>query len=209
MFPNTHQHFYKVKPSVSLPQPLLIYSPQTQFVNLPVLFSYGFQSSYQNNQFILNNSLPYFAKQEIPNVPEYKQNLPSAIPQKEFDNKNVLNKTMKLKPHLHNASVKKIKSRNNCSSNFVFVDISHIEKLPPQEKLSLEQLRKPKRRFKLWTEEEDQLLLKLKKNSDLNWREIAARFPTRTLNACQYRINKLKNTKNMKSIKEKTLNLTI
>lgn len=197
MFPNTYQPVYKGEPNVTVPQlPLLIYPPPPQYFKLPVLFSQGVQSSYQNNQFNSNNtSLPYFAKQEIPIAAEYNQSLPIASSQKEIQNNNALNETIKLKPHSHNDGVKKIRSRNNCNSKFVFVDISHIKTLPPQEKLSLEQLRKPKRKFKLWTNEEDQLLLKLKKNTDLNWREIASRFPSRTLNACQYRINKLKSMK--------------
>lgn len=48
-----------------------------------------------------------------------------------------------------------------------------------------------KRKYKLWTEEEDRLLIDLKKNKLFSWKEIALRFTDRTLHACQFRWRKI------------------
>ena len=48
-----------------------------------------------------------------------------------------------------------------------------------------------KRKYKLWSEEEDQRLLDLKRNKLLSWKDIATRFSDRTLHACQFRWRKI------------------
>lgn len=48
-----------------------------------------------------------------------------------------------------------------------------------------------KRKYKLWSEEEDMLLYDLKKVKMMSWKDIALKFPDRTLHACQFRWRKL------------------
>lgn len=48
-----------------------------------------------------------------------------------------------------------------------------------------------KRKYRLWSEEEDILLYDLKKVKMMSWKEVAHNFPDRTLHACQFRWRKL------------------
>lgn len=48
-----------------------------------------------------------------------------------------------------------------------------------------------KRKYKLWSKDEDVLLVDLKRNKLLSWKEIALRFSDRTLHACQFRWRKI------------------
>lgn len=50
-----------------------------------------------------------------------------------------------------------------------------------------------KSKYKLWSKEEDEKLVDFKKNQLLSWKEIATKFPERTLHACQFRWRKINN----------------
>lgn len=197
MFSSTDQNIYYPKSSYLPPQPISGYSIQPRMFHQQVLNPFSFQPSYEHNQLNLHNASKYY---EIPRTTDFvdcRQSLPLSFAQSELYKEAEASNGFS-KPSNHN-SIENTKSKNT-SSCAIFIDFSTMKVLPSQEKLTSEELKKPKRINKRWTSEEDQLLYELKKNPNLSWREVASRFPTRTLSACQFRISRLKHIKKEKKI---------
>lgn len=60
-----------------------------------------------------------------------------------------------------------------------------------QHFIQQQQKQRHKRKYKLWSEKEDRILVDLKKNKLLSWKDIAKKFSDRTLHACQFRWRKI------------------
>lgn len=92
--------------------------------------------------------------------------------------------------HYNNANYQ---FQSNANINFESIShpISNTNNFPSVRQDIEKEIVSPPRVFRYWREEEDTLLLKLKKNKRLSWREISTHFPKRTLNACQFRWRKL------------------
>lgn len=73
---------------------------------------------------------------------------------------------------------------------FLYHQQLHLQQLQHQQHQAQHSLQH-KRKYKLWSEEEDQRLLDLKRNKLLSWKDIATKFSDRTLHACQFRWRKI------------------
>lgn len=154
---NVNQNSYIEQPFLLLSPSILMYLP----------FQSPFYFPRQLNAYYIPPQ--HSGTQEIMNFAGCKQSLPTKSHQicsyRGFIPKNGL---------LH--QVNKIEEMNK---NFKVFDLSNINVLPPQEKSNPKDL--ICRKHKRWTVVEDHLLCELRTNTKLSWKDIACKFPTRTL----------------------------
>lgn len=176
MFPSHIQYFYEGT-YFPLPQPLLMYPSQPSLFYQEHLNQYYFQSSYRDRRLSFSNSFQYNKRKHLPSPP----------PQRESNKRLSLNDNL-----LKQRNQKTFFTKNKKHNHLRCIDLSNLKIFPPQENMSLKNLEEPRKTKKRWTKEEDLLLYELKANPKLSWREIATKFPTRTIKACQFRASVLK-----------------
>jgi hypothetical protein len=148
------------------------------------------QMQNNNNNNNNNNTSNDFALNYIHTNQSYLQSSPTTSPEitNSYNNTNYYQTAMAINSNEYRGVYEQMSYREQYEYERKNNHELKLKLLYIEQQQALQQ---KKRKYKLWSEEEDKLLIDLKSKKCMSWKKITEQFSDRTLNACQFRWRKL------------------